>query len=553
MVLPLGDYNQIRRKEKKMRKKGLYIVAIVIVLVFIMAAIFAIAHKPAEVPKEGAYKTIYDVDGISFMANTNILSRATAVSEISENMDIERDMYYVYKDQNTYLFFCLNEIVIAAQKGTAFHFGDYEAKEDAVENSSIAGLWFQVNGNKLEYEDKNPFIANVNGGLVISNELYADYIGQMAVVSDGNTEWALYVGVPGLDTKFKDLSSNTRSSISTIAKSLVLSNEKPVIEEDTYEVVVNSGVSNVNEEPTENEDVIETADLESVKINSETETETESITDNPSIEESSEEIPETIVIVEETEEPTENVSEESSDEETDTKETTVEITEETIEEELTEIEDEDSTESSGEDLLANNSEEKEPVTPTVVSSTPINLNNQKKTLPRTSDKAYTSDIYAMLNLKDNGIIEEFDKDTREIVKPIINVQRVYKGQTAIKMIKDYCNNHALYNYFDAPLGCSWHIAEYYLSYEGCNTTPYIDMKLKGLDGEVLKFKGITYGKRCYDMFHEVEKVEDSDFMGPYYCYYAVPNGCSEYALECGTGNIDYASDSKAAYYLIRIK
>lgn len=511
-----------------MRKKGLYIVAIVIVLVFIMAAIFAIAHKPAEVPKEGAYKTIYDVDGISFMANTNILSRATAVSEISENMDIERDMYYVYKDQNTYLFFCLNEIVIAAQKGTEFHFDDYEAKEDAVENSSIAGLWFQVNGNKLEYEDKNPFIANVNGGLVISNELYADYIGQMAVVSDGNTEWALYVGVPGLDTKFKDLSSNTRSSISTIAKSLVLSNEKPVIEEDTYEVVVNSGVSNVNEEPTENEDVIETADLESVKINSETETETESITDNPSIEE-------------------------SSDEETDTKETTVEITEETIEEELTEIEDEDSTESSGEDLLANNSEEKEPVTPTVVSSTPINLNNQKKTLPRTSDKAYTSDIYAMLNLKDNGIIEEFDKDTREIVKPIINVQRVYKGQTAIKMIKDYCNNHALYNYFDAPLGCSWHIAEYYLSYEGCNTTPYIDMKLKGLDGEVLKFKGITYGKRCYDMFHEVEKVEDSDFMGPYYCYYAVPNGCSEYALECGTGNIDYASDSKAAYYLIRIK
>lgn len=525
-----------------MRKKGLYIVAIVIVLVFIMAAVFAIAHKPAEVPKEGAYKTIYDVDGISFMANTNILSRATAVSEISENMDIERDMYYVYKDQNTYLFFCLNEIVIAAQKGTEFHFNEYETKEDAVGNSSIAGLWFQVNGNKLEYEDKTPFIANVNGGLVISNELYADYIGQMAVVSDGSTEWALYVGVPGLDTKFKDLSSNTRSSISTIAKSLVLSNEKPVIEEDTYEVVVNSGVSNVNEEPIENEDVIETADLESVKINSETKTDAEQVTETLSVEESSEEIPETIVIVEDTEEQTENVSEEAM----------VEITEETMEEESTEIEDETSTESRGEDLLANNSEKKDPITSTVGSSTPINLNNQKKTLTRTSDKAYTSDIYAMLNLKDNGIIEEFDKDTREIVKPIINVQRVYKGQTAIKMIKDYCNNHALYNYFDPPMGCSWHVAEYYLSYKDCSTSPYIDIKLKGLDGEVLKFKGITYGKRCYDMFHEVEKVEGSDFMGPHYCYYAVPNGCSEYALECGTGNIDYASDSKAAYYLIRV-
>jgi len=540
-----------------MRKKGLYIVAIIIALVFIMAAVFAIANKPAEVPKEGAYKTIYDVDGISFMANTNILSRATAVSEISENMDIERDMYYVYKDQNTYLFFCLNEIVIAAQKGTSFHFDKYEEKGEAVGNSSIAGLWFQVNGNKLEYEDKNPFIANVNGGLVISNELYADYIGQMAVVSDGETEWALFVGIPGLDTKFKDLSSNTRSSISTIAKSLVLSDDKPVIEEDTYEVVVNSGVSNTDPEITASEDVIEAKfkGENSIEINSDTEKSIEEAPKNETVVESTETETEVVIVLEESQEELPNETETDSVEETTQEEPEIEESvEETIQEMVADNPNEtteNSTEPESIELVTERTEEKEPLAPTVVSSTPINLNNQKGMLNRSSDKAYTSDIYAMLNLKDNGIIEEFDKNTREIVKPIINVQRVYKGQTAIKMIKEYCNDHALYNYFDPPMGCSWHVAEYYLSYKDCATTPYIDMKLKGLDGEVLKFKGITYSKRSYDMMHEVEQVTDSDFMGPYYCYYAVPNGCSEYALECGTGNIDYASDSKAAYYLIR--
>ena len=532
-----------------MRKKGLYILAIIVVLVFIMAAIFAISHKPEEVPEEGAYKTIYDVDGISFMANTNILNRATAVSEISENMDIDREMFYVYKDQNTYLFFCLNEIVIAAQKGTTFHFDEYDTKEDAVGNSSIAGLWFQVNGNKLEYEDKNPFIANVNGGLVISNELYADYVGQMAVITDGDTEWALYVGVPGLDTKYKDLSSKTRSSISTIARSLILSDEKPVIEEETYEVVVNSGVTNSGADEAASEDVIEAVN-ESITINSETKETAEEL---PSTTEETNDIEqqteaETVEIEEITSE--EEIIEDETEKVATVEESIEETTEETAETESIEIVEQ--TEVAGTDEPDENNDEKGPSAETTVASVPINLNNQKKIINRSSDKAYTSDIYAMLDLKDNGIIEEFDKDTREIVKPIINVQRVYKGQTAIKMIKDYCNNYALYNYFDAPLGCSWHIAEYYLSFEGCSTDPYIDMKLKGLDGEVLRFKGITYSKRCYDMFHEVEKIEDSEFMGPYYCYYAVPNGCSEYALECGTGNIDYASDSKAAYYLIRV-
>ena len=68
---------------------------------------------------------------------------------------------------------------------------------------------------------------------------------------------------------------------------------------------------------------------------------------------------------------------------------------------------------------------------------------------------------------------------------------------------------------------------------------YINVKLKGLDGENLRFRGIEYSQRCFDI-----QISQNEF----YSYYAIPNGCPEYALEIGEGTINNSLES--GYYHI---
>lgn len=510
-----------------MRKKLFYIIAIIVALVFMVSSVFAIINKPEEVKAEGAYKTIQEVDGIAFQANSSIVNSATAISQISDKIQIDPDLYYVYKDKETYLLFNVNKLVIAAQKGTSFHFDQYENKEEAVPNSSVAGLWFEVNGSKFKYEDKTPFIANVNAGLVVTNDIYNDFVGQLSVISDGTTEWSLFVGVPGTN-KFKNLPDETQKSISAIVNSITFSSTSAIPEEEEYAVNINTG------------------EKEEVKAEESTASEV-----------AEREVP-TPTPVEETapSDETENaieVTEVTSSPCTDPLE---EVTEEPVEKTPVPTEEKDAIEIVEAEPTEEPALEETPI-PTVEPTTNrpvkgevLNLNNQKKKLNKTTDKAYTSDIYSMLELKDNGIITEYDIESGTSVNPIINVQNIYTGQDAYNMVKAFCDKDATYNYFDAQAGCTWHVAEYYLSFKDCPVTPYINIKLKGMDGNPLKYKGITYSKRTYDMLSEVK--EEGAFKGPYYCYYAVPNGCSEYVLECGTGNIDIVNSlNQAAYYRIQ--
>ena len=60
---------------------------------------------------------------------------------------------------------------------------------------------------------------------------------------------------------------------------------------------------------------------------------------------------------------------------------------------------------------------------------------------------------------------------------------------------------------------------------------YIDVSLQGDDRKNLKFRGITYSQRGYDIYNLSETK--GNVMGKLYCYYAVPNGCYQYSLGFG--------------------
>ena len=62
-----------------------------------------------------------------------------------------------------------------------------------------------------------------------------------------------------------------------------------------------------------------------------------------------------------------------------------------------------------------------------------------------------------------------------------------------------------------------------------------------MDGENLKFRGIEYTQRTYDI-----PVSDTEF----YSFYAVPNGCREYVLEMGEGD-GKGEEAVSSYYGVR--
>lgn len=151
---------------------------------------------------------------------------------------------------------------------------------------------------------------------------------------------------------------------------------------------------------------------------------------------------------------------------------------------------------------------------------------------------YTVDIYDMLPVGKKGYATLFG--TTQGQTAVITLTEVLTGQEAIDLIKQACADGTVrYAYFEAPDGCSWHAAHYYVE---SDSVGYANAKLRGVDGENLRFRGIEYTQRTYDI-----KVSDSEF----YSYYAVPNGCSEYCLEIGEGTIDNDNSVLSAYYIIQ--
>ena len=97
----------------------------------------------------------------------------------------------------------------------------------------------------------------------------------------------------------------------------------------------------------------------------------------------------------------------------------------------------------------------------------------------------------------------------------------------------------MHQYVDAPDGYTWHVILYSLLKP--QNELYTNIKVEGLDGEHLVYKGVPCTTRTYDIIYDWSSISDL------YCYYAVPNGCKEYMLECGDR---YQSTSETACFRI---
>jgi len=180
----------------KKYKKFIYIAAIVLVAINILSNIREVVERKEVLT---GYTKINDVPGISFQVEKKVIDESTAVMEISKKVDFSFYNTYLYKNgTDMYLLFNMNEFVVIAKKGTTFHFEENGIIK-GLEDSSLNGTWFTLNGKEKDVKKEgNRYELDVNAQVVITNDIYNDFVGKLVVINDlydeEECEWSLFVG-----------------------------------------------------------------------------------------------------------------------------------------------------------------------------------------------------------------------------------------------------------------------------------------------------------------------------------------------------------------------
>lgn len=473
------------------------------------------------------YTAVTSVQGVVFDMPTAFLSQSTAVTSITPDKDYT-DSTYLYKDgKGSYLLFNIGSLVVSVENNTKYDLENAENKQEAVESKSLGGIWFTPDGKKMNFESSDKkgaykAMTTAIADVSITKEAYGEFVGKYANLETDGHECTLFIGAKG--TSYKDLTSDQKDIIEHVAKSFTLTEDAASVvttEAPATEVATEAEVTTEIAETTESTEVAETeaeepATEETTEI-SETEQSTEILTV---------EVTEAETETTEAESETEASTEAKATEETETKTEPTEETETAVEE--TEIAEETETETETESATEEESTED-------TQEYVVKKSNQGET-----GNGY-SDIYHQLKIGESGRLSAHDKNSETgVSSELITIEQLYTGQDAIDIIKNYCaSGKSLYNYFDAPEGYSWHVVKY--SLEKAPADLYVNIKVEGLDGERLTFRGVSCTTRTYDIFYDTDATSDI------YCYYAVPNGCEEYMLECGDRQTD-TSDT-ACYYV----
>lgn len=426
-----------------MKSRIIILIVMIAAIVMVIGSVFVNANQKTSeetlTKKERpGYTEITSVPGVSFYINSPFVEKATAITQISDNIGFQKNQYYSYKNgTDKYLLFNMQNLIVAVQKGTDFWIADSNDKEYSLLNTSLMNIWFTQGTKKFSSETENGVtITKACAGVSINSTTYGDFVGELANISKDGEEWSIFVGVPG--ERYDKLPTTSQNGIENIINSFAFSNSEGDIAQDIYAV---------------------------------------------------------------------SLTGDNSKEAVDTTEEVFEYDENSL-----------------------------------------NLSNQSSIVDKDEEKAYTSSPYNMLLLGDNGILSAFNDYTTSYEEPIICPKKVYRGEEAEKLIMDYCTSSGEYDYFKAPDGQSWEVLEYDLNYRNCANEDYVNIKLKGLDGEALRYRGIRYEARTYEMDHKM--TEDGDWFRNLYVYYPVPNGCYEYCIECGERNSLTGEEVSAAYYHI---
>lgn len=153
----------------------------------------------------------------------------------------------------------------------------------------------------------------------------------------------------------------------------------------------------------------------------------------------------------------------------------------------------------------------------------------------------------MLNMGDIGVASIMNDYGGNYVDVQIRMDKVYSAEETRVLIDEYISSgDSYYQEMCAPEGTHFEAVAYSVKSNNSDTS-YVDMRLCGIDGENLRHRGIIYPHITYDIANNVEEM-DGWYTG-YICYYAVPDGCTEYIISCGP-KID-REDRHSVYFYVK--
>ena len=166
----------------------------------------------------------------------------------------------------------------------------------------------------------------------------------------------------------------------------------------------------------------------------------------------------------------------------------------------------------------------------------VNVTNQKEL------EGNITTIYSFGGIEDDVLSSGVDINGN-FQTVLVTITAYYNEEMASDVIKSGVAKDGLYEYFDAPDGCHYEAVEYKVSGSATEDV-YVNFKIVGIDGQLLKYKGVTYGSRSYDILSTSEYKKDG--YTKRICYYPVPNGCKEYVLQFGEtgGQLGYVKISE---------
>lgn len=479
------------------------------------------------------YQEVFSVPGVTFAVPNFILQTATAITDITDDGNYDREETYLYKNGvDRYTMFNMDSAVVIVQRGSQFHIQEADDKKSCVKNGGMEGIYFSsidaLNG------DGKKIVADINNAQVsITQDLYGDYAGKLAILSADGEEWSLFVGIPA--ERLEDLGKDQKKVVNAVSGSFTLTGEVvEALTEESEEAEESEAVEDIQKDKTEDVQPTEEAVPEEMKEELTAENSGKNV-EAEQVEASVHEI--------ETEAPAPDLDENGAD---------VEIKQETEQVEPVKVEEAEKmepvqTEETEPELPVSIKDVKEEkVADTVAPVSTLESKSNQKANGSKKEPSYST-IYAMLSLGDIGVYSTSNEFGQ--LEHLCILDSVVTGKEAETIIREYCKSPgAAYEYPDPPSGCSWHLLKYQT-----NADPgqyYTDVKLCGLDGGKLNYRGVSYTPRTHDIHYFMKK--DKAFYKDLYCFYAVPNGCKEYMLRVGDQNPDDPEAPYTACYYIKL-
>ena len=432
---------------------------------------------------KSGYTENTSVAGISFEMPSTYISKATAISSIVNTEDYEGT--YVYKNgADEYVFFSMNEMLVICGP-TSFDWKNNGENTTTLSSTDILGAWLSIDeledGFDITSKTSNgiyKIVYNANADYSVTPTNYNTFKGFGATINDGTNEYSIFAGFVS-----DEIYKSNKDILKHIVKSLKF----------TGETVTQS----TNTEENSSEEVVD--DTEALESSGETQASED-----------------TNIVDEDTSD--ENVIGDSEEVIEDTSEDVDETAEETTDEEKEEDEAED------EEVITSQSSEDDTNTETAQADDESILSDDTADL---IEEAYddviqikVSTVYTPLSLGEYGECYTMDKTGAQNLNAVAIIE-ILNGSDATNLISERNGRKT-----EPTVGTHFEAAK--IKTTANLNNEYLDVKVEGLDGERLVYRGISYTTRAYDLL-----VLNNNETYETWVYYEVPNGCKEYLLEVG--------------------